>query len=281
MRLTALCTLALTLLLVAPRGARAEDAPATPESTPAAEPAPAAGAEAKPEAEPAPAGEAAAPAAATQTPEAKPLTATHSSRASLSKRLIMDLVSGLAGAGVVLALGWAVALPLTLIPLFLTLAPATNLLNTTGLLGAPVSLLISGTLITAVLAGALAASAALQRVIRPLLGPEPSLMGPVIGAVFFGLVGAGVGATASFLTLTSPQEPFRTLRARTVGDLSNPDGRAFALISAAVVATAVPFAALGAGVGGPVGAEKADMDAADQEEAESSNMTGGARRAVN
>jgi len=100
-----------------------------------------------------------------------------------------------------------------------------------------------------------------QRLVRPLLGSQPSVLGPVLGAVFFGAVGAAIGLVTSYLLVTATPEPFRGLRNSILGDWTTTDPRALAITGALVVAMAVPFAAVGAGIGGPVSAEVEDSRA--------------------
>ena len=107
----------------------------------------------------------------------------------------------------------------------------------------------------------LSASAVVQRLVRPLLGSQPSVLGPVLGAVFFGAVGAAIGLVTSYLLVTATPEPFRGLRNSILGDWTTTDPRALAITGALVVAMAVPFAAVGAGIGGPVSAEVEDSRA--------------------
>lgn len=179
-------------------------------------------------------------------------------RGSLTQRLFMDAVTGVAGAAVILVLGWAVAVPLALLPWALPQS-----VSNANAFGVPVSMLITASAVGIVLLTSMAASAAIQRVVRPLLGPEPSFLGPVLGALFFGGVGGAIGLVGSYLLITSPPEPMRALRDNVVGDISNANGRALALTGAITVALAVPMAALGAGIGGPVSAEVEDSRAAD------------------
>jgi hypothetical protein len=168
----------------------------------------------------------------------------------------MDVVSGAAGAAVILVLGLAVAVPVALLPWLL---PAST--HTSTLLGMPVSLLLTGTGVLAILAAGVGVSAAVQRLIRPLLGPQPSLLGPVIGALFFGGVGAAIGLVSSYLLVTATPAPISTWRNAFIGDFSQPDGKALALTGALVVGMSVPMAALGAGLGGPISAEVEDSRA--------------------
>jgi hypothetical protein len=165
----------------------------------------------------------------------------------------MDTVTGVAGGAVILGLGLLVAAPLALLPWILP-AAATSFAP----MGVPLSLIVTGGLVGAVMAGAVALSAVVQRFLRPLLGPQPSLLGAVLGAVFFGSVGMGMGLVSSFLLVTAMPQPFRGWRDTITGDLSANTPRALAITGLLVVAMAVPLAALGAAIGGPISAERED-----------------------
>ncbi|MBI5493494.1 MAG: hypothetical protein HY904_00620 [Deltaproteobacteria bacterium] len=242
-----------------PENAPAPEQPAAEQ--PAADPAPQA--EPAPAATPAPAPAPAVP-LVPSVPSAEtgklsiPLLTPSDVRGSLTQRLFMDAVSGAAGGAAILALGWMVAAPLALLPWLLPQQASDQ-----SLLGVPVSMLVTAAAVGTVLVAGVAASAALQRLVRPLLGPQPSWLGPVLGALFFGGVGGAIGMVASYLLITTPPEPMREFRDRLVGDVSTSNGRALALTGAITVALAVPLAALGAGIGGPVSAEVEDARSAD------------------
>jgi hypothetical protein len=184
------------------------------------------------------------------------LTDEPEARAALPQRLLMDVVSGAAGAAVILLLGWAVAAPLALIPLlvpqqFSNFAP----------LGIPLTVMFAGGAAAAVVALAVVGGAVLQRVLRPLLGPQPSVLGPILGALFFGGVATVVGGVLAYLAFTAPPEQFKSLRNSLVSDqsISNADGRALALVGFVTVAVAIPAGALAAAIGGPISAEREDV----------------------
>lgn len=242
----------------------ATDPGAAPAQDPAAMPAPAPETQpADPAAAPTTDTTAAPPPPATPPPPAALLVPPTHVRAPLATRLMMDVASGAAGAAVILVAGLGLAVPIALLPWLLQLTPLAPL----AFFGIPASIFITGTLVLAVLIAAVAGSAVVQRLVRPLLGNQPSLIGPVLGAVFFGAVGAAIGLVASYLLVTSTPEPFASLRRSVVGDWTTTDGRALAITGALVVAMAIPFAAVGAGIGGPISAEVEDSRAVEASEA--------------
>jgi hypothetical protein len=189
-------------------------------------------------------------------PPAAMLTPAAAERAPLPTRLLMDSVSGVAGAAVILVAGLGVAVPIALLPWVLQ-----PFLGPVAFFGIPASIFISGALVLGVLIAAVAGSAVIQRLVRPLLGSQPSILGPVLGAVFFGSVGAAIGLVASYLLVTATLEPISSIRNGLIGPWSSTDGRSLAITGALVVAMAIPFAAIGAGVGGPISAEVEDSRA--------------------
>ena len=147
-------SLALVAALSAPSFARAQDTPTTP---PAPAPTTPEQPAQSPVVEPVPA-PVDAPATPAEPAVGTPLTSTPAAvepsqvakaavapeekregRAALPQRLMMDVVSGAAGAGVVLLLGWAVAAPLALLPL--ALSPVMGNLSP---LGVPLAVIFAG-----------------------------------------------------------------------------------------------------------------------------------------
>ncbi|MEW5854240.1 MAG: hypothetical protein AB2A00_36035, partial [Myxococcota bacterium] len=205
---------------------------------------------------PAAAAPAPAPAAAAEPvpPAPTPAPVARVEKAPLGNRLLMDAVTGVAGAAVILVLGLGVATPLALLPMVLP-----QDIQSIQPLGVPLNMLITGAVVAVVLSLAVLASAVVQRIVRPLMGPQPSLLGAVIGALFFGGVGTVLGLVTSFLVVTYVPEPLRSFRNQIAGgDITSNTPQALAITSALVVGMAVPLAALGAGIGGPISAEVED-----------------------
>lgn len=197
-----------------------------------------------------------APESAPAAVQPAPLTTPPSASAELSpwgRRLLMAVVTGAVGGAVVLVLGLVVATPLALLP---ALLPSRTL--STSFLGVPLGLLATGGLVATVLSGAVGISAVLQRFMRPFLGRQPSLLGSIPGALFFGGVGAALGLVGSYLLVTVPPDPVRRVVGKNFGDVSSLDARALAITGAMVVGLAVPMAALGVAIGGPLSAEVDD-----------------------